>query len=145
MVPLRQGAGGWKTKRNHNYDERNMNKTNITDYFKTLQDSICQQLEAGDEQGKFQEDLWERPGGGGGRTRVIQGQHIEKGGGNFSAVHGTLSDQAGKALGIAPGDFYATGVSIVLHPKNPMVPTVHANWRYFEMYPSTALRVIFLI
>lgn len=110
-----------------------MSKTEITEYFKSLQDSICQQLEAGDGEGKFQEDLWERPGGGGGRTRVIQGQHIEKGGVNFSAVHGTLNEQAGKALGIAPGDFYATGVSIVLHPKNPHVPIIHMNVRYFEM------------
>jgi coproporphyrinogen III oxidase len=110
-----------------------MDKTTITDYFKSLQDSICQQLEAGDGVGHFQEDLWERPGGGGGRTRVIQGQHLEKGGVNFSAVHGTLNEQAGKALGIAPGDFYATGVSIVLHPKNPHVPIIHMNVRYFEM------------
>lgn len=110
-----------------------MNKTEITNYFKSLQDSICQQLETGDGNGRFQEDLWERPGGGGGRTRVIQGQHIEKGGVNFSAVHGTLNDKAGKALGIAPGDFYATGVSIVLHPKNPHVPIIHMNVRYFEM------------
>lgn len=110
-----------------------MNQETIINYFQELQDSICAQLERADGTGTFHEDLWERPGGGGGRTRVIQGQRIEKGGVNFSAVHGTLNAKAGKALGIAPGDFLATGVSIVLHPRNPHVPIIHMNVRYFEM------------
>lgn len=110
-----------------------INKQEITGYFQSLQDNICQALEIADGQGKFQEDHWQRPGGGGGRSRAINGQHIEKGGVNFSAVEGVLSDKAGKALGIAPGAFYATGVSIVLHPRNPMVPIIHMNVRYFEM------------
>lgn len=110
-----------------------MDKTEISDYFMRLQDDICGQLEAADGEGRFREDDWERPGGGGGRSRVISGRHIEKGGVNFSAVHGTLNEKAGKALGIAPGDFYATGVSIVLHPRNPHVPIIHMNVRYFEM------------
>ena len=110
-----------------------INKDDISNYFKTLQDNICQQLEDADGTGKFQEDLWERPGGGGGRSRAISGKHIEKGGVNFSVVYGTLNEKAGKALGIAPGDFFATGVSIVLHPRNPMVPIIHMNVRYFEM------------
>jgi coproporphyrinogen III oxidase len=110
-----------------------VNKEDIISYFKGLQDSICRQIEAADGGGLFQEDLWERPGGGGGRSRVIQGKRIEKGGVNFSAVHGTLNEKAGKALGIAPGDFMATGVSIVLHPFNPHVPIIHMNVRYFEM------------
>jgi len=113
-----------------------MEKNSITSYFKTLQDSICDQLEIADGQGQFKEDRWERPGGGGGRSRVIQGEHIQKGGVNFSAVHGVLNDKAGKALGIEPGPFYATGVSIVLHPKNPHVPIIHMNVRYFEMNDS---------
>jgi len=110
-----------------------MNQETIINYFQELQDSICAQLERADGAGTFHEDLWERPGGGGGRTRVIQGQRIEKGGVNFSAVHGTLNEKASKALGIAPGDFLATGVSIVLHPQNPHVPIIHMNVRYFEM------------
>lgn len=105
----------------------------IIAYFQGLQDDICHQLEVADGQGKFREDHWERPGGGGGRSRVIQGQRIEKGGVNFSAVQGTLNEKAGKALGIAPGNFLATGVSIVLHPFNPHVPIIHMNVRYFEM------------
>jgi len=111
-------------------------KESIADYFRTLQDSICQQLEAADG-GTFREDAWERPGGGGGRSRVIQGNHIEKGGVNFSAVHGPMPEKITKALGVAPGDFFATGVSIVLHPRSPMVPIIHMNVRYFEMTEET--------
>lgn len=110
-----------------------IDKEEIISYFQGLQDNICQQLEQADGGGVFREDLWERPGGGGGRSRVINGQRIEKGGVNFSAVHGTLNKKASKALGIDPGDFMATGVSIVLHPFNPHVPIIHMNVRYFEM------------
>ncbi len=113
------------------------NKTDIADWFKGLQDDICLALEQGDGQGKFHEDLWDRPEGGGGRTRVIQGQHIEKGGVNFSAVHGPLPEKIGKALGLSAGSFFATGVSIVLHPRNPLVPIIHMNVRYFEMSDGT--------
>jgi len=105
----------------------------ISDYFRRLQDGICGQLEAGDGVGRFREDAWEREGGGGGRSRVINGQHIEKGGVNFSAVHGPMPERIVKALGVAPGDFFATGVSIVLHPRNPLTPIIHMNVRYFEM------------
>lgn len=109
------------------------NKTDIAEWFKGLQDDICRALEQGDGEGTFQEDMWERPEGGGGRTRVIQGQHIEKGGVNFSAVHGPLPEKIGKALGLTAGSFFATGVSIVLHPRSPLVPIIHMNVRYFEM------------
>lgn len=101
--------------------------------FKNLQDEICSGLEHLDGEGKFAEDKWMRPGGGGGRSRVISGDLIEKGGVNFSAVYGTLSEEAGKALKTGAGDFLATGVSIVLHPRSPMVPIIHMNVRYFEM------------
>ncbi len=104
----------------------------------SLQDDICRQLEEADGQGKFQEDLWERPGGGGGRTRIFQGQHIEKGGVNFSAVHGDLPEKIANALQIeGKPQFFATGVSIVLHPHNPHVPIIHMNVRYFEMSTGT--------
>jgi len=114
-----------------------MNKQDITTHFKSLQDDICAQLEQADGQGKFQEDLWERPGGGGGRSRVILGQHIEKGGVNFSAVHGVLPDKIKAALKVEQGNFFATGVSIVLHPKHPLVPIIHMNVRYFELEGET--------
>ena len=104
----------------------------IIDWFKGLQDDICSSLEELDGEGKFREDKWERPEGGGGRTRIIQGQHIEKGGVNFSAVHGTMPEVIAKGLGLPANQFVATGVSIVLHPRNPMVPIIHMNVRYFE-------------
>ncbi|MBB4118544.1 coproporphyrinogen III oxidase [Mesonia hippocampi] len=104
-------------------------------YIKELQNRICTALEAVDGKAHFQEDLWERPGGGGGRTRVIQnGNVFEKGGVNISAVHGPLPPEMQKYFNVEEVDFFACGLSLVLHPKNPMVPTVHANWRYFEMY-----------
>lgn len=110
-----------------------MTKYEIAQWFMGLQDRICVGLEALDGQGKFREDLWKREEGGGGRTRILQGSLIEKGGVNFSEVHGTLSEQAARALHTQPGNFFATGVSIVLHPTNPHVPIIHMNVRYFEM------------
>ncbi len=99
----------------------------------TLQDEICAALEAIDGQGTFQEELWTRPGGGGGRTRILaEGGVFEKAGVNTAAVHGPVPTALeGELLGDGP-DFYATGVSLVLHPRNPHVPTVHANYRYIE-------------
>ncbi len=107
-------------------------KENIRDAFKGIQDDICYQLEQFDGEGTFQEDLWTRPEGGGGRTRIIRSQVIEKGGVNFSEVYGPLPLSISNGIGIDPCDFYATGVSIVLHPKNPFVPIIHMNIRYFE-------------
>jgi coproporphyrinogen III oxidase len=110
-------------------------KNEITEWFRQLQDNICKAVEATDSEGKFREDAWERPGGGGGRSRILtEGRIIEKGCVNFSAVYGTLPEQAKAALQFegSPG-FYATGVSIVMHPHNPFVPIIHMNVRYFEM------------
>lgn len=104
-------------------------------YIKELQDQICSKIEQIDEKATFQEDLWKRTEGGGGRTRVIEnGNVFEKGGVNISAVHGKLPDALRKQFDVKEGDFFACGLSLVLHPTNPFVPTVHANWRYFEMY-----------
>ncbi|MBU2997598.1 oxygen-dependent coproporphyrinogen oxidase [Cellulophaga baltica] len=104
-------------------------------YIQQLQDTITSKLEQVDGTAKFQEDIWERPEGGGGRTRVIEnGEVFEKGGVNISGVHGALPDSMQKYFDVKDADFFACGLSLVLHPKNPMVPTVHANWRYFEMY-----------
>lgn len=110
-------------------------KERFYNYIQNLQNQITSRLEAVDGEARFQEDLWERPGGGGGRTRVIQnGKVFEKGGVNISKVHGKLPQTMQKHFGVGDVDFFACGLSLVLHPSSPMVPTVHANWRYFEMY-----------
>ncbi|MEM6297152.1 MAG: oxygen-dependent coproporphyrinogen oxidase [Bacteroidota bacterium] len=109
-------------------------KNETANWFKGLQDRICAALEKTDGVGKFQQDEWQRDGGGGGRSRVLtEGRVIEKGGVNFSAVHGTPPPKMLAALKLDKADFFATGVSIVLHPRNPMVPIIHMNVRYFEM------------
>lgn len=110
-------------------------KEQFTDFIHQLQDDICKAVEDADGQAKFQEDHWERPGGGGGRTRVINnGKVFEKGGVNISTVHGEMPDALKKNMGTKGSHFFACGLSLVLHPENPFVPTVHANFRYFEMY-----------
>ena len=110
-------------------------KDKFYSYIQNLQESITSKLEEIDGKGKFNEDNWTRKEGGGGRTRVIEdGDVFEKGGVNISAVHGELPQTMQKYFKVEDADFFACGLSLVLHPKNPMVPTVHANWRYFEMY-----------
>ncbi|CAG2531585.1 coproporphyrinogen oxidase [Maribacter dokdonensis] len=104
-------------------------------YIQQLQDTITAKLEEVDGKATFQEDIWKRPEGGGGRTRVIEnGAVFEKGGVNISGVHGELPDSMKAYFKVKEGNFFACGLSLVLHPKNPMAPTVHANWRYFELY-----------
>jgi coproporphyrinogen III oxidase len=111
-----------------------MTKAEIASQFKTLQDTICKGLEDLDGKAKFTEDLWDRAEGGGGRTRIItQGDLLEKGGVAFSAVHGDVTPEMSKQLGLEGKTFFATGVSIVLHPNNPHVPIIHMNVRYFQM------------
>jgi len=106
--------------------------------YQQIQDSICEGLVQADGKAKFEEELWERDGGGGGRTRVMQnGNVIEKGGVNFSAVYGKLPEAVKKAFKVDSDDFFATGVSIVMHPENPFVPIIHMNIRYFEMDEQT--------
>ena len=103
----------------------------IAAYFRDLQDRICAALELADEQARFREDAWTRPGGGGGRSRVVEnGAVFEKGGVNFSEVSGEFSPEFAAQI---PGDglaFTALGISLVLHPRSPLVPTVHANFRH---------------
>ncbi|MEY3321707.1 MAG: hypothetical protein RLZZ417_1290 [Bacteroidota bacterium] len=111
----------------------NGNKMNISAYFKSLQENICNQLSLADDGIPFVVDNWTRPEGGGGRSMVLNGNKIEKGGVMFSAVDGTLNEKASKGLNIPQGDFFATGVSIVLHPSNPFSPIIHMNVRHFEM------------
>lgn len=111
----------------------NRNTMQISEYFKSLQENICNQISATDSNIPFLVDEWDRPEGGGGRSMVLNGKMIEKGGVMFSAVNGTLNERASRGLNIPQGDFFATGVSIVLHPSNPFSPIIHMNIRYFEM------------
>jgi coproporphyrinogen III oxidase len=110
-------------------------KNNFISFIHGLQDEICAALEKADGKATFLEDRWERPGGGGGKTRVIaNGNVFEKGGVNTSVVHGELPDAMAQQFGVTNSQFMACGISLVLHPVNPFVPTVHANFRYFELY-----------
>jgi coproporphyrinogen III oxidase len=117
-----------------------LTKEDIRDWFTQLQQDICKQLEIADGKGKFISDIWQRPGGGGGVSRILtDGKIIEKGGVNFSAVHGKAPAAVVKMLNLLENDnpeFFATGVSIVIHPFNPMVPIIHMNVRYFEIVSS---------
>ncbi|MFX1707700.1 oxygen-dependent coproporphyrinogen oxidase [Chitinophaga sp. CC14] len=110
-------------------------KDNFISFIHGLQDEICAALEKTDGKATFLEDRWERPGGGGGKTRVIaNGNVFEKGGVNTSVVHGELPEAMAQQFGVTNSQFMACGISLVLHPVNPFVPTVHANFRYFELY-----------
>ncbi len=100
-------------------------------YFRDLQDRIVAALEEIDGTGKFREDAWQRGGGGGGRSRVLaDGNLFEKAGVNISEVHGEMSEEFAKQVPGSGRIFTATGLSLVLHPRSPMVPTVHANFRF---------------
>lgn len=103
-------------------------------FFSALQDEVCAALEKLDSQARFREDVWKREEGGGGRTRVMEaGAVFEKAGVNFSEVHGAFDEAFAARLPVGEGTgFFATGISLVLHPLNPFVPTVHANFRYLE-------------
>lgn len=113
-------------------------RNNAESYFKRLQDEITSALESLDGTTLFREDIWERPGGGGGRTRVMEnGKIFEKAGVNFSAVSGDAPKylQQDSQVSLL---FFATGISLVLHPHNPHVPTVHANFRFFQLSSGEA-------
>lgn len=116
-----------------------MTKENISTYFQGLQDEICKALESADGKATFHEDNWLREAGGGGRSRIIQGGNvIEKGGVMFSAVWGDLHEKMLASMGLTEKvDFFATGVSIVIHPNSPKVPIIHMNVRYFQMSNGT--------
>ncbi|WP_442592239.1 oxygen-dependent coproporphyrinogen oxidase [Pedobacter sp. AW31-3R] len=115
-----------------------MLKDKIVKEYQKIQDEICHSLELADGKGKFVQEIWEREGGGGGRTRIFQhGDVIEKGGVNFSAVYGKLPESVKNAFKVDNDEFFACGVSIVIHPVNPFVPIIHMNIRYFEMDEQT--------
>lgn len=95
-------------------------------FFRSLQDEITATLEVVDGGAKFRQDLWERPGGGGGRTRIMaDGKVFDKAGVNWSAVHGDSPHNPDLK-------FFATGISLVLHPRSPKIPTIHANFRFLQ-------------
>lgn len=113
----------------------NQVKETWINFIHQLQDHICKALEAVDGKAVFVEDKWERPEGGGGRTRVIaNGNVFEKGGVNTSVVFGEVTDIMRKQLRIEGEKWFACGLSLVIHPINPFVPTVHCNYRMFELY-----------
>jgi coproporphyrinogen III oxidase len=98
-----------------------------------IQEEFCAAIEDLDGETTFAADPWERPGGGGGITRILTGDsHIEKAAVNFSAVSGETPPRLSERLAIESEEFYATGISIIVHPRNPHAPTFHANLRYFE-------------
>ena len=118
------------TTRSHTVTSRDLWADSIHD----LQERICAELEAIDGKAKFVEDTWQREEGGGGRTRVISsGNVFEKGGVNTSVVFGKVSDVMRTQLKIEGDEWWACGLSLVLHPINPFVPTVHCNYRMFEV------------
>jgi coproporphyrinogen III oxidase len=122
-------------------------REHFSEWLRQLQDEICRALEEADGKAQFEEENWLRPEGGGGRTRIIrEGNVLEKGGVLFSAVEGEAPDflftekqhsVATPSSSASKPRFFATGVSIVLHPQNPMVPIIHMNIRYFEMDGGT--------
>lgn len=102
-------------------------------FIRGLQEEICSALERIDGEARFREDRWDRPGGGGGWTRVLaDGAVFEKAGVSTSVVHGELEEQFAKRLQGEGRAFFAAGISLVLHPRNPMVPTTHANFRFIH-------------
>ncbi|RAJ00307.1 coproporphyrinogen oxidase [Chitinophaga skermanii] len=118
-------------------------KDQFVAFIHRLQDEICAGLEQIDGKAKFREDKWEREGGGGGKSRVISGGNVfEKGGVNTSIVHGKLPLTMAQQFGVqTDANFFACGISLVIHPLNPFVPTVHANFRYFELYDMEGKQV----
>ncbi len=110
-------------------------KEAFVEFVKSVQQHICDQVESVDGKAKFKIDDWDRDGFGFGSTRVISdGSVIEKGGVNFSAVGGELPEALREKFEVEDSNFFASGISLVLHPVNPHAPTVHANYRYFELY-----------
>jgi coproporphyrinogen III oxidase len=110
-------------------------KEQVSKFMQDFQDRVCAGIEALDREGKFKQDQWQREEGGGGRSRVMaEGTIFEKGGVNFSEIYGSqlppsILKQHPEAVDCG---YFVTGTSMVLHPRNPYVPTVHLNYRYFE-------------
>lgn len=115
-----------------------MKKETIAIEFKKIQEEICSSISNLDGKSRFESDKWERKEGGGGDTRVLQNGNIfDKAGVNFSEVFGPITDKMKTAFAFEAESFYATGVSIVMHPTNPFMPIIHMNIRYFELPGKT--------
>ena len=116
-------------------------KNKFSVYIDSLQERITSDLEKLDGKSKFIKDNWEREKGGGGLTMILEnGDAFEKAGVNVSKVYGNLPESMSKLLKVNQSHFFACGISLVLHPKNPMAPTFHANLRYFELYEHNVLK-----
>jgi coproporphyrinogen III oxidase len=127
-----------------NKSDTNIFREQWIDFIHRLQNDICNALENEDGKARFAEDEWKREdgAGGGGKTRVIaNGDVFEKGGVNTSVVFGNVTDTMRKQLKLDGDKWFACGLSLVIHPRNPYVPTVHANWRYFELYDTNGVVV----
>lgn len=127
-----------QTDLSNNFNPGENSRLRVSQFMQQIQADICAGLEGVETRSKFLEDSWQRPEGGGGRSRVLkQGEVFEQAGVNFSEVWGeSLPPSILKQRPEAEGhDFYATGTSLVLHPRNPYAPTVHLNYRYFEAGP----------
>lgn len=117
-------------------------KQRASSFFHKLQDEICSTLERVDGRGRFIEDAWnyapgDGPGDGGGRSRVLTGGNVfEKAGVNVSALHGELSPRLAERLDVTDQQFFASGISLVIHPESPFVPTVHLNLRYLQLFDA---------
>ena len=103
-------------------------KKAFLDYIYQLQEIITTSIEETDGKSKFKEDVWERSEGGGGRSRIMEnGKVFEKAGVNISAVSGVLPESLENSFNVINTNFFACGLSLVIHPKNPMVPTAHCS------------------
>jgi len=112
---------------------RTFTKEAVASAFQNIQAAICEGLEQVDGKASFSKEEWQMASGGGGLTRVIaNGNVFEKGGVNFSAVQGKLPAFMKDKVSAEATDFFATGMSIVIHPFSPQIPIIHANIRYFE-------------
>ena len=117
----------------HNFNPR----IRFFEFIRDLQETVCKSLEEIEGSESFIEDSWDRPEGGGGWSRIFSGGAVlEKAGVNVSEVHGPIPDILKDQVPSAAKSFYATGISIVIHPRNPMAPTTHANFRYFQVLDS---------
>ena len=110
-----------------------VNRAQVEDSYRRLQERFCDAIETVDGRSAFGSDAWKRPGGGGGVTRILSGEgHIEKAAVNVSAVTGVTPANLSERMAVEGSEFYAAGVSIIVHPRNPHAPTFHANLRFFE-------------
>ncbi len=123
--------------------EKKSIKSRFTKFITNLQNQICDALLELDNKAAFHTDDWNRREGGGGQTRIISDANLlEKACVNISTVHAELPELIQKRFNVEQGWFWAGGISLVIHPHSPMIPTVHANFRYFELYGDKQMNEI---